>query len=217
MTTTTTTTQAAAATPKPPKPPPRLVLRLADDETAAGPATEAVGGVTLGADGAGALLSPCRTYRYLLVRRVSDRLFDRGVCVFVMLNPSTADESADDATVRRCVGFARSLGKRWLLVANLFALRSRSPKNLRVAPGSPDPVGPDNDRILAELCRGLSADDVLLAAWGIHGGLHGRGDAVLRLMREASPVPPQALGVTASGMPRHPLYLRADAVPVSLP
>ena len=53
-----------------------------------------------------ALLSPCGCYRYALWRR-----WEPGPQVlFIMLNPSTADELTDDPTIRRCIGFARSWG-----------------------------------------------------------------------------------------------------------
>ena len=44
-------------------------------------------------------LSEDRRYRYTLVRRVS--MFGDGVCAWLMLNPSTADEEHDDPTIRR--------------------------------------------------------------------------------------------------------------------
>ena len=47
----------------------------------------------------GALFSPCRRYRYLLWR-IWD--FSKPHATFCLMNGSTADEVADDATVTRC-------------------------------------------------------------------------------------------------------------------
>ena len=53
-----------------------------------------------------AVLSPCRQYRYALWRKWADG----PQVLFVMLNPSTADESVDDPTIRRCISFAKAWG-----------------------------------------------------------------------------------------------------------
>jgi hypothetical protein len=54
------------------------------------------------------------------------------------------------------------------------------------------------------------APAVFVAAWGAHGRLLGRDQAVLALLREARAAA-LCLGVTADGMPRHPLYLPRGA------
>lgn len=76
----------------------------------------------------GAVLSLDGVYRYHLWRRLGPG--DRSLG-FVMLNPSTADANEDDPTIRKCVGFARTLGYDMVEVCNLFALRSTDPKGLR--------------------------------------------------------------------------------------
>ena len=50
---------------------------------------------------------------------------------FIMLNPSTADDEFDDATIRRCVGFAKRWGFHGLVVTNLFAYRATKPSDLK--------------------------------------------------------------------------------------
>ena len=88
-----------------------------------------------------ALFSPCGTYRYRLTRRWAE-----GPAVaFIMLNPSTADGSVDDPTIRRCIGYGQSWGYGALAVGNLYAFRATEPQELRRAR---DPIGPDNDRHL---------------------------------------------------------------------
>ena len=52
----------------------------------------------------GAILSRNRLYRYVLWREWDAR---KGTCVFIGLNPSTADETVDDPTLRRCINFAK--------------------------------------------------------------------------------------------------------------
>jgi hypothetical protein len=157
-----------------------------------------------------ATLSADRAYRYLLTRRWGD---GPAMC-WIMLNPSTADASEDDPTIRRCIGFARREGCEAIQVVNLFALRASDPRELLA---SPDPVGPGGDGFL--LARPLSACTV--AAWGAQGSLRGRSAKVTAMLAGARLL---CLGVTASGEPRHPLYVRGDAplvpfsaIPVTVP
>ena len=111
-----------------------------------------------------------------------------------------ADHMRDDPTIRRCIGFARDWGFGRLVVVNLFALRSTSPRALRRAP---DPVGPRNDRWIAR----LAADaELVIAAWGALGNYRDRARLVTSTLSDL-----YCLGRTRDGSPRHPLYVRRDA------
>lgn len=158
-----------------------------------------------------AVFSADGRYRYTLRRDMAHDLFAPArpchAVNFVMLNPSTATETSDDPTVRRCTAYARRWGYSSLVVTNLFAYRATDPSVLKFVT---DPVGPDNDRHISE----VAARAVLVVvAWGNHGGYLGRDEAVLRLLAGAGKVP-HCLAVTRAGRPGHPLYLRAYAVPV---
>lgn len=144
-----------------------------------------------------ATYSDCERYRYSLTRVWAP---DLPRLAFVMLNPSTATEVRNDATIARCVARARALGFGSVRITNLFAWRATDPGALR---GAADPVGPGNDAAIR--AAALWADTVL-AAWGVHGALHGRGEAVAGLLR-ASGRPLVHLGITQGGSPRHPLYV----------
>jgi len=122
-----------------------------------------------------------------------------------MLNPSRADAVVDDPTIRRCIGFARDWGYGGLEVVNLFAYRAVHPTDLA---RSPDPVGEENDRYLASLHQRVER---VILAWGNWGTLHGRDRAVLSLLTETKRF--YCLGVTRSGQPRHPLYLKRTVLP----
>lgn len=121
-----------------------------------------------------------------------------------MLNPSTATEDILDPTVTRCLRRAQAEGHARLVVANLFALRATDPRELY---RHDDPVGPRNDE---QILLAAQDADRLVVAWGVHGALKGRGQAVLALLREAGSKP-FTLGKTKEGHPRHPLYVAAHA------
>ena len=145
-----------------------------------------------------AVFSRCGRYRYVL-RREWD--LTRPVVLFIGLNPSTADAQRDDPTIRRCIGFAHDLGYGSVIVANLFAFRATKPADLRRAG---DPVGPRNNWWLGRLRREAR---LTVAAWGVHGKLRSRDEEFLAEGGEL-----YCLGRTKGGCPRHPLYLRAEAV-----
>lgn len=138
-------------------------------------------------------------YRYTLDR---DLFAGEGTVAFIMLNPSTADATQDDPTIRRCIGYGISWGFQKLLVGNLFALRATKPIKLLAAD---DPVGPENDRWLREIANEA---DLVVCAWGAHKL------AAKRAREAVLPGELTALKVTASGQPGHPLYLKKDLQPV---
>jgi len=76
---------------------------------------------------ADARFSPCSTWRYSLTRKWNAL----PLLGFIGLNPSTADETEDDPTIRRCIGFARDWGFGGIVMLNLFAYRSTDPRQLR--------------------------------------------------------------------------------------
>lgn len=151
-------------------------------------------------DRRGALLSDDREYRYRLWRTWDAQ---KPVLTWILLNPSTADETDDDSTLRRCIGYAKDWGYGGVVLGNLFALRSKHPEDLRE---HPDPVGPRNDEHL----RAIAAEaDRTVAAWGAHGDLKDRADEVAGLLD----VDLYAIGTTKDGHPLHPLYKSADLKP----
>lgn len=140
-----------------------------------------------------AILSEDGVYRYVLMRRWSDR----AVMIWCMLNPSTADAHRDDPTIRRCIHFAAREGYGGIHVVNLMAYRATDPKEcLRQA----DPFGPQNDEYLEQAVR--IAPGGIVCAWGskapdwvVLRGLRHLGDDL------------RCLGMTRTGHPRHPLYV----------
>ena len=155
------------------------------------------------------IFSPCRTWRYTLARPFGDLFGQAGFVNFLCYNPSTADEDHNDATVRRCIEFARGWGAGGCMVTNLFAFRGTDPDCLLQAP---DPIGPENDWYILGTARLAQQVIVAWGALGVRTRLHGRKDAVLDLLRSNS-IQTYCLGRTKEGDPRHPLFLRGDTKP----
>ncbi len=180
---------------------------------------------------AGATISACGKYRYRLWREwrlhpkpahwhmwtdakgrpvldgEGEQIGEPKACVFIMLNPSTADGQQDDPTIRRCVGFAKAWGYDRLEVVNLFAYRATSPHDLLALPHDADPVGWQNQHYIGQTLRNLPLGRII-CAWGAHGGHLGQDETVLGWLEDE---PRFALGLTKDGYPRHPLYVPANA------
>lgn len=125
-----------------------------------------------------------------------------------MLNPSTADASKDDPTIRKCMGFARRLGYGGIEVVNLFAYRARWPSELRTAS---EPVGPENDEHIAWACRGGK----IYAGWGTNSIVANRAVIVKALIYRSGALL-SCFAISKDGQPCHPLYLPYDSHEVTI-
>ena len=143
----------------------------------------------------GARFSRCRKWRYVLWRVWGDG--ER--VTFIGLNPSTADETTDDATIRRCIGFAKKWGYGGLYMVNLFAFRATQPSVLFRAA---DPVGLRND---GYILRYSSKSALTVAAWGNHGDFQDRAEQVCDGLFEQGDL--RCFGKTKNGSPKHPVRL----------
>jgi hypothetical protein len=148
----------------------------------------------------GATLSADEKYRYRLSRVWAP---EKPRLLWVMLNPSTADAEKDDATIRKCLGFARRWGYGSIEVVNLFALRATEPRELR-AKGI-DPIGPENDH---HIRAALAEAQQVVLAWGSDSFAVTRAFYVLReLLKDTQPRNIRCLDQSSkNGRPKHPLY-----------
>ena len=146
-----------------------------------------------------AKLSSCRRYRYALWRTWDD---SKPFVLFVGLNPSTADETTDDATLTRCINFAKSWGYGGVCMSNLFAFRATLPTDMKRAI---DPIGKDNNMWLKKLAKNAG---IVVAAWGNDGTYLNRSMDVKKIILNL-----HYLKMNKSGEPAHPLYLSAKLTP----
>jgi hypothetical protein len=153
-------------------------------------------------DGGSAVISPCEEYRYELVRR-----WGNGPLLgWIMLNPSTADASQDDPTIRRCIGFAKAWCYDGIIVRNLFALRATDPRELKA---HENPVGDDNLYHLGQCWQ----QNLTIAGWGGHRSAADLIATNSGVRAQLESLNLSCLGTTGSGAPCHPLYLRSDTEP----
>lgn len=149
-----------------------------------------------------ATMSKGGKYRYTL-----DRMWARGgyTILWVMLNPSTADGTKDDATIRRCINFSSAWGFSGLTVVNLYAYRATKPADLwNAATRGVDIVGSRNNGFI-NLAAAHSYRIVL--AWGSQAPWPRALDVVNMLDGRKT----YCLDTTVTGQPAHPLRLAKTA------
>lgn len=144
----------------------------------------------------GATFDKSGKYRYLLWREWDP---SQPSCVFVMLNPSTADATKNDPTIRRAMSFAAQFGFGRFEAVNLFAYRATDSSTLLTVR---NPIGRDNDEFILE---SIQRTDACFVAWGNLGTLRDRSRSVMEMIPGDTII--QCLGLNKSGEPKHPLYL----------
>lgn len=147
-------------------------------------------------------LSPCDKYRWWLGRKWNETKPE--VC-WVMLNPSTADATEDDATIRKLIGFAKLWGAGSIIVRNLFPFRSRYPNALHALEKNYRSGGYRGD---AELMA-AAIHPMLFVGWGANE-TYGRVGEFLQIIKRTRPDyldPPKCLSTLNNGSPGHPLFI----------
>lgn len=152
----------------------------------------------------GAMISECGKYRYVLTRAWDFQNTCR--CLFIMLNPSTADAYDNDPTVVRCIDYAKRFGCSSLAIVNMFAHRATDSRELSKVE---DPVGPLNDMFLEDY---IGEADIIIAAWST--GPKGNKELFLQQEQRVKNKLPYSgvycLELSKDGHPKHPLYLKKN-------
>jgi hypothetical protein len=144
----------------------------------------------------GAIFSEDSIYRYQL-SRVWD--INKPKILFIMLNPSTADEFVEDPTIRRVINYAKDWGYGSVYVGNLYAFRSTDPKGLN---NVEDPIGPENITNIQAL---IGLVDKVIYAWGNER----KEPEWLKKLVDA----PYCIDISKKRIPKHPLYLKKCLTP----
>lgn len=143
-------------------------------------------------------------YRVKLVRRWAAG----PLCLFGMMNPSTAEARANDPTVAKCCQMARWWGFGGLFIANACAYRATDRMRLlEVA----DPVGPRNHAAILEMAA--ESKRIVIAHGRLPGDLQRHANAMCQLLQDAGHQL-HVLRLTPDGVPMHPLARGKAHIPV---
>ena len=166
---------------------------------------------------AGAKISPCGTYRYLLWRDWGEGLVRPcrrvATALWVCSNPSTADGNCDDPTVRRIVDFSKAIGTNRAEIVNWHAFRATRPADMRAAHNrGVDVYGPENTEAIEDaIARGPVA---IVAAWGALPAFVPMPPPLVKLWETGAMT---ALGLNENGSPKHPRTVPKAAVDDGIP
>jgi len=121
--------------------------------------------------------------------------------MFIGLNPSTANETSNDPTIRRVQSMAKSWGYGGVYMMNLFTFISTDPKKLNIKQGNVH----NADNWLIDTAK---QSDKVIFAWG-NFNVFGRDEEIKKLFPNA-----YALFINKNGSPKHPLYCKSDIQPI---
>jgi hypothetical protein len=115
--------------------------------------------------------------------------------LYIMLNPSYADDESDDPTIRRLIFFSKKFKFGGFYVTNLFTQITPYPKELNMDNNSKN----KNLKIISEL---IKKSYLIVYACG---NLVSEPMQLRKLIES-----PLCFGINKNGTPKHPLYLRSD-------
>jgi hypothetical protein len=140
-----------------------------------------------------------RLYRYALWRIWKE---EKGLVMFIGLNPSTANERDNDPTIRRVMSFAYNWGFGGVVMANIYGLISPYPEALQACE---DPIGGNDQWVeaLGKYCHRV------VFAWGKFKQAAKWSQPLIEMFPDAF-----ALKINKDGTPRHPLYVPGNILPV---
>ena len=115
--------------------------------------------------------------------------------LYIMLNPSLADDKNDDPTIRRLINFTKKFNYGGFLVGNIFTTITPNPKEIDKSKGI-------SDKNFEKLLKLINKVDQIVYAWG---------DNIEepQLLKELV-LNPKCFGKNLNGSPKHPLYLPSE-------
>ncbi len=157
-------------------------------------------------------ISPCGTFRFRLRRERPLKIYGGRVLAVTMLNPSKADGTVDDPTIRRLLFFADRERCDVLDVTNLWPFRATDPdelvsaaaRGIRVDGGHlQEHIAPISASAFETRVRG----GIWVVAWGAGAERISGSARLVQDVLASVPADAHCFGVTKGGHPKHPLYL----------
>jgi hypothetical protein len=150
-------------------------------------------------------ISSCEEYRWWLWRCWDP---SKPLCIWIMMNPSTADWQKNDPTIGKVIRYCQRWGYGGVLVLNIYAYRSSKPEGIQGR------VGHRNNWWIVTMFSFAKRKRLkVICAWG--ASHKERGDEVRRLAVSAK-LKLWCVEMAKNGEPKHPRWLSEDAIPMRL-
>ena len=138
-------------------------------------------------------LSFDKKHRFMLSRHWN---IEKPSLLYIMFNPSIADDKIDDPTVRRLISFSRTYNYGGFYVVNLYTYITPNPKIIDTSVG----IKKNNFKIIKNLTN--KVDDIVYA-WG---------NSIVEPSELRNLITsPLCFGKNTNGSPKHPLYLSSKS------
>ena len=131
--------------------------------------------------------------RYFLKREWDS---SKGLLLYIMLNPSMADDKNDDPTIRRLINFTKKFNYGGFLVSNIFTKITSNPKKLDKSRGM-------TKTNFEKLLKLINKVDQIVYAWG-------NSVEEPKILKDLISNP-KCFGKNYNGTPKHPLYLQKNS------
>lgn len=160
------------------------------------------------------ILSPDRKFRYVLHRSVPCELRWVKSIIFVMINPSTADETLPDRTIQKCEAIAKIHKCTDLYVVNLFPLRTKDVKEVEKYLGNTPAseyreIDKENWRYFDNVFTS-SLDPIIICGWGKYDKIRPTKWQAKEFLKRYGHMKLKCLKINSDGSPKHPLFVRAN-------
>jgi len=154
--------------------------------------------------------SPCGRYRHSLMRDWTKPGDSPRPLLWIGMNPSVADITANDPTVGREVDFTKRWGYSRYFKGNMLDWRATNPKDL---PKAATGLACSADNLPALLRMAHDAEAIVLAYGKLPKGFETLVADHIAALRGANK-PLWCLGKNADGSAKHPLYLKKTLTPL---
>lgn len=146
-----------------------------------------------------ALFSRDMKHRYVLTRDWSESGEEYKKITYIGMNPSIADDTIDDPTIRRLISFTKSFGYNQFDIVNLVSVISTNPraidfKNLDISSHS-------------ESLYRIQNNNLIVACWGKPINIH--FEKMANFVKQYYKYL-WCFGINKDGSPKHPLYLKSN-------
>lgn len=161
------------------------------------------------------ILSNCRSYRYILYRKNPLSSSNKSI-VFVMINPSTADENINDATIKKCLKIAEHHDCEHIYVVNLIPYRSKDVNEVEefinsLSNESLTKMNQDNWNYINGILE-QNKDSIIICGWGKYDKVNGTYHQAYQFYQKYKNFNLKCLKVNKDESPKHPLFVKSTSV-----